>query len=283
MKLADDDFRAIVNGLPKGVLFTMVSDCCHSGGLIDGLPQQIGPTDQVLQQAQQAAQAEAAKAASGTRDFNLADIPGLQGGGGGGGLFGSVFGAVVQGVNEYNRANREQEQEQQASAEELEPLPSGIKHREVKLDQLLQLLSQASGQKVDVGNIRASLFQMFGKDSSPMVQNFVGVIMQHGPELMQKIQSGESGAVFGALSSLAVDFVKGNSGDQQQQQQGWQLQQATAQAAPGTNPAPAPVPAAPASQQGPQVAVVSKTQNVRHYVFESMEKKTFRSVCPLHV
>ncbi|KAL2482944.1 Metacaspase-9 [Forsythia ovata] len=37
------DFRHLVNRLPKGTSFTILSDSCHSGGLIDKEKEQIGP------------------------------------------------------------------------------------------------------------------------------------------------------------------------------------------------------------------------------------------------
>lgn len=39
----DVDFRHLVNRLPKGASFTILSDSCHSGGLIDKEKEQIGP------------------------------------------------------------------------------------------------------------------------------------------------------------------------------------------------------------------------------------------------
>ncbi|CAN8257196.1 unnamed protein product [Cochlearia groenlandica] len=41
--ITDVDFRELVNQLPKGTTFTMISDSCHSGGLIDKEKEQIGP------------------------------------------------------------------------------------------------------------------------------------------------------------------------------------------------------------------------------------------------
>ncbi|KAI5076161.1 hypothetical protein GOP47_0008226 [Adiantum capillus-veneris] len=38
----DDDFQELVDKLPPRVIFTMVSDSCHSGGLIDKAKEQIG-------------------------------------------------------------------------------------------------------------------------------------------------------------------------------------------------------------------------------------------------
>ncbi|KAG0532249.1 hypothetical protein BDA96_04G092900 [Sorghum bicolor] len=42
--ITDVDFRELVDRLPRGATFTMVSDSCHSGGLIDQEKEQIGPT-----------------------------------------------------------------------------------------------------------------------------------------------------------------------------------------------------------------------------------------------
>lgn len=41
--LPDVDFRQLVNRLPEGASFTIISDSCHSGGLIDKEKEQIGP------------------------------------------------------------------------------------------------------------------------------------------------------------------------------------------------------------------------------------------------
>ncbi|KAE8709006.1 Metacaspase-9 [Hibiscus syriacus] len=38
------DFRQLVNRVPKGASFTILSDSCHSGGLIDKEKEQIGPS-----------------------------------------------------------------------------------------------------------------------------------------------------------------------------------------------------------------------------------------------
>ncbi|KAJ6802813.1 metacaspase-9 [Iris pallida] len=41
--ITDVDFRQLVDRLPPGVSFTIISDSCHSGGLIDQEKEQIGP------------------------------------------------------------------------------------------------------------------------------------------------------------------------------------------------------------------------------------------------
>jgi hypothetical protein len=42
--IVDVDFRQIVNRVPKGASLTIVSDSCHSGGLIEKEKEQIGPS-----------------------------------------------------------------------------------------------------------------------------------------------------------------------------------------------------------------------------------------------
>ncbi|KAM7513881.1 hypothetical protein LguiA_003464 [Lonicera macranthoides] len=42
--ITDMDFRELVNRVPKGATFTVLSDSCHSGGLIDKEKEQIGPS-----------------------------------------------------------------------------------------------------------------------------------------------------------------------------------------------------------------------------------------------
>jgi hypothetical protein len=41
---ADVDFRQMVDKLPSGTSLTIISDSCHSGGLIDNEKEQIGPS-----------------------------------------------------------------------------------------------------------------------------------------------------------------------------------------------------------------------------------------------
>ena len=72
VRLADDDFRDLVNKIPPGATFTFISDSCHSGGLIDEEKVQIG-------------------------DAPVSGASLLSGGHGGGGL----LGLVSQGLQAY--------------------------------------------------------------------------------------------------------------------------------------------------------------------------------------
>ncbi|KAH7446988.1 hypothetical protein KP509_01G085300 [Ceratopteris richardii] len=40
--ITDDDLRELVDRVPKGVQFTLISDSCHSGGLVNNAKEQIG-------------------------------------------------------------------------------------------------------------------------------------------------------------------------------------------------------------------------------------------------
>ncbi|MBA0867798.1 hypothetical protein Goshw_004351 [Gossypium schwendimanii] len=50
MVSADVDFRRLVNRLPEGASFTIVSDSCHSGGLIEKEKEQIGAERRMTQE-----------------------------------------------------------------------------------------------------------------------------------------------------------------------------------------------------------------------------------------
>lgn len=46
--ILDDDLRVIMCRIPRGARFTMLSDCCHSGTMLDHKPRQL--TQQTSQQ-----------------------------------------------------------------------------------------------------------------------------------------------------------------------------------------------------------------------------------------
>eukprot|EP00249_Psilotum_nudum_P013609 c24423_g1_i1 orf=983-1753(-) len=79
--MTDDDFREIVDRVPKGASLTIVSDSCHSGGLIDHAKEQIGESSQHSK-------------SGNTRDFSSRDFLSEAGSGGGFKEF------VSQGVHE---------------------------------------------------------------------------------------------------------------------------------------------------------------------------------------
>lgn len=50
--------------------------------------------------------------------------------------------------------------------------------KEIPISMLTQLLSERVGHRVEVGNIRTTLFDMFGKDASPTFKCFVKLALE---------------------------------------------------------------------------------------------------------
>jgi hypothetical protein len=51
-------------------------------------------------------------------------------------------------------------------------------NKSLDIETLTQILSQRTQHDVKVGNIRTTLYNMFGEDASPMVKVFVNVVLE---------------------------------------------------------------------------------------------------------
>jgi hypothetical protein len=51
-------------------------------------------------------------------------------------------------------------------------------NKSLDIGTLTQILSQRTQHEVKVGNIRTTLYNMFGEDASPMVKVFVNVVLE---------------------------------------------------------------------------------------------------------
>jgi len=200
--LTDDDFRDLVNKIPVGVTFTFLSDSCHSGGLIDSTKEQIGNTA-----------------------VNYTSLPSNAGEGG------SVLGLIGKGIDALDGEEVEGEPEEKKSGfrgflskakamlkdkaasrkgdgdespdtENLEETGQAVKNKNLDINTLTEILSQRTGHDVQVGNIRTTIFDMFGDDSSPKVKTFVNVV------LTQLQNAGAEGGFVGMVSGLAGQFLK---------------------------------------------------------------------------
>lgn len=210
--LTDDDFRDLVNKIPVGVTFTFLSDSCHSGGLIDSTKEQIGNT--VVQ---------------------YASLPSNAGDGG------NLFGLIGKGIDAFDGEEEEGEPEQKSGfrgflskaknklkehaasrgprdgqdgearpdtekfdfeSQYLEETGQQVKNKNLDINTLTEILSQRTGHEVQVGNIRTTIFDMFGDDASPKVKTFVNVI------LTQLQSAGADGGFMGMVSGLAGQFLK---------------------------------------------------------------------------
>ena len=138
-----------MNKLPPDVKLTIVSDSCHSGGLIENTKEQIGES----------------------------------------------FQSSGEGYE-----NDEDESEYPGNAEDGRYGKDGIqiKNKSLPLDSLLGMLKQKSGKDdVRVGNIKTTLFDIFGEDSNSKVKKFVR-------SLMGGDSNEQGGGFMGWVGSLAT-------------------------------------------------------------------------------
>ncbi|KAI3844279.1 hypothetical protein MKW92_023026 [Papaver armeniacum] len=177
--ITDDDFREYVDQVPEGCKITIVSDSCHSGGLIDEAKEQIGESTKGDQE----------QSFFGFKHF----------------LHRKVNDALEsRGIHLPRGHNRrdEDEDEEAEEEEEQEEEDDSIKNKSLPISILIEILKQKTGKDdIDVGKIRPTLFDVFGEDSSPKVKKFMKVILE-------KLQSGDHGGLMGMVGLLAQEFLK---------------------------------------------------------------------------
>ncbi|KAJ0042685.1 hypothetical protein Pint_17136 [Pistacia integerrima] len=185
--ITDDDFRDFVDKIPEGCRVTIVSDSCHSGGLIDDAKEQIG----------ESTRREEEESDSGF------DLKGF--------LHQKVQGAiesrgihVPSGLRYHQRGRKEEDVERDVESEYGER--GYVKNKSLPLSTLIEILKQKTGKDdIDVGKLRPTLFDMFGEDSSPKVKKFMNVIFN-------KLQEGggesSGGGFLGMVGNLAQEFMK---------------------------------------------------------------------------
>jgi hypothetical protein len=204
--LTDDDFRELVNQIPVGVTFTFLSDSCHSGGLIDSAKEQIGntvvnydslPSEEENEGGLFGLIGQGISALSGKRDVE----EGEEEEGGFRGLLSNMRSRFGSG-NRDNDEERPDLQNFDFESQYLEETGQQVKNKNLDINTLSEMLSEQAGHPVEVGNIRTTLFDMFGDDASPKVKVFVNI-------LLSRIQSGgEEGGFMGMLSSAAGQYLK---------------------------------------------------------------------------
>lgn len=190
---ADDDFRELVDGLPGGCRLTIVSDSCHSGGLIENAKEQIGESTRPNEEEEES-----------SSEFSFSSF-----------LKHSVHTALesrgidipFEGHSHQRRGHHSDEEE--VTQTEFTSHGHHIKSRSLPLSTLIEILKQKTGKEdIDVGNIRPTLFDMFGDDASPKVKKFMNVLLQklglHGGEG----EGGGEGGLMGMVGTLALGFLK---------------------------------------------------------------------------
>ncbi|KAH7536675.1 hypothetical protein FEM48_Zijuj03G0009600 [Ziziphus jujuba var. spinosa] len=191
--ITDDDFRDFVDQVPEGCRITIVSDSCHSGGLIDETKEQIGES---------------------TKNDNEQEDDRH------GGLKGFLHRKVEdtfesRGIHLPSKLRHHQQEDEEEQEREIE-LGYGeqcfVKSRSLPLSTLIDILKQRTGKDdIDVGKLRATLFDVFGQDASPKVKKFMKVIFTklhpHGNREGEGEDGGGSGFL-GMVGSLAQEFLK---------------------------------------------------------------------------
>lgn len=185
---ADQDFTELVQKVPNGCLFTIVSDSCHSGGLLDKTKEQIGHSTK--QNKSQNREREEPAPVIGFRSFLKETVR-------------DVF--ESQGIHIPHRGQRQSSHGDYGDEEptEVESTADGhIKNRSLPLSTLIEMLKDKTGKDdIDVGSIRMTLFHLFGDDASPKIKKFMKV-------MLGKLQQGQHGGVVGVVGALALEFLK---------------------------------------------------------------------------
>ncbi|KAI4374622.1 hypothetical protein MLD38_012596 [Melastoma candidum] len=188
--ITDDDFRDFVDQVPDGARITIVSDSCHSGGLIEKAKEQIGEST-----------IQGSGSGSGSSfSFGFRDI-----------LHQTVESAIesrgihIPSALRHHNHGHHGDYEEQEEVEAPHHSDRGyVRSRSLPLSTLIEILKQKTGKEdIDVGKLRPALYDIFGEDASPKVKKFMKVILgklQHGGE-------GEGG-LLGIVGSLAQEFLK---------------------------------------------------------------------------
>jgi hypothetical protein len=175
--------------VPNGCLFTIVSDSCHSGGLLDKTKEQIGHSTK--QNKSQHREREESVPITGFRSFLKETVR-------------DAF--ESQGIHIPHRGHRQSGYGDYGDEETREVesvVDAHIKNRSLPLSTLIEMLKEQTGKDdINVGSIRMTLFHLFGDDASPKIKKFMKV-------MLRKLQQGQHGGVVGVVGALALEeFLK---------------------------------------------------------------------------
>ncbi|KAF8715905.1 hypothetical protein HU200_026865 [Digitaria exilis] len=165
--IKDQDFKELVAKVPDGCLFTIVSDSCHSGGLIDKAKEQIGNSTRQNRSQEPPDQRQE------TRPPSHASLLGIVHG-----VFESLRTHLLRRGSQQSSHNiqsngTELDIKTEAEAEANAHAIASVKSRSLPLSSFIELLKENTGEEdVGVGTIRTTLFRHFGDDASPKVKKF---------------------------------------------------------------------------------------------------------------
>lgn len=180
--IADDDFRDLVEQVPEGCQITIVSDSCHSGGLIDEAKEQIGESTTTKPNREP-------KVSS--LEFEI------------GNCLHSIFVKLLAfcGIGSSDVETRE--------IVEVGERDEVVKSRYLPLERFIALLKQQTGQdNIEIGKIRPTLFDAFGEDSSPKIKKFMKVI------LTKLRKSNDQSTLHGKIEESARGYIEEKLNDE---------------------------------------------------------------------
>jgi len=185
--ITDDDFRDLVDQIPEGCRLTIVSDSCHSGGLIDEAKEQIGESTN------REGNGSGSGSGFGFKNFLKQSV-------------GDAF--ESRGIRIPHHRHHEEEQED-VDRDIAYGEHGYVKSRSLPLSTLIEILQQKTGKDdIDVGKLRPALYNIFGEDATPKVKKFMKVIFNKLQHRQDEGESGEGGGLLGMVGSLAQDFLK---------------------------------------------------------------------------
>ena len=179
--------------VPEGCLFTIVSDSCHSGGLLDKTKEQIGHSTK-----QNQAERSDSGSSGGFRSFLKGAVR-------------DVF--ESQGIHLPHRSHRQSDDGDDGDEEPryIDTADAHVKNRSLPLSTLIEMLKEKTGKDdIDVGSLRLTLFDLFGDDASPKIKKFMKV-------MLSKLQQGQHGGVVGFMGALAQELLKAKLDGKQEQ------------------------------------------------------------------
>lgn len=184
----DDDFREFVDQIPPGCEITVVSDSCHSGGLIDEAKEQIGESTR-RDEEEESGSGFNFKSFLHKKVENAFESRGIH---------------IPSGLRHHRPSGDEDVEDPEVEAGYGE---GGYhKNKSLPLSTLIEILQQKTGKDdIDVGKIRPTLFDMFGEDATPKVKKFMKVLLN---KLKQGDGESGGGGFLGMVGSLAQEFLK---------------------------------------------------------------------------
>lgn len=178
----DNDFRDMLSKVKTGCRLTIISDSCHSGGLIEAVKEQIGDS-------------HVDPPKSGIANFL-------------GSIVTSLLGACGISNSQRERGSGQESFTREVELEDGETID--MKTRYLPLDSYMSLLAEQTGQTdIKYGNIRPALVKFFGEDSSPSMTlaNSMKINGHRGWLGMIRSKSGvnSGGAAGSGVPSLYLD------------------------------------------------------------------------------